>query len=107
MKLRSALAGTLCTILAAAGSASAATLTVCPRDCQFRELGPAVRAASPGDTVKVGAGTYRGGFSIEENLSLVGAGASRTVIEGGGPVITIGTWLGKREPTVSLAGVTV
>jgi hypothetical protein len=94
---------------AAVGSsqASAATLTVCPSGCAFSQIAPAIAAASPGDTIQVAAGTYDGGFAIDKTLQLVGAGAGSTIISGGGPVITIGTFGAASEPTVSISGVTI
>jgi hypothetical protein len=105
------LAVTVCALLAlasvSAGEASAATITVCPSGCAFSQIAPAIAAASRGDTIQVAAGTYRGGFSIDKTLSLVGAGAAATIIQGGGPVITIGRFLASTEPTVTISGVTV
>ena len=90
-----------------AGEAAAATLTVCRSGCAFTQIAPAVAAAGAGDTVSVAAGSYKGGFQITKDLSLVGAGANRTTITGGGPVITVGTFGAAGEPTVSISGVTV
>jgi hypothetical protein len=89
------------------GQASAATVRVCPSGCAFSQIAPAIAAASPGDTILVAAGTYNGGFTIDKNLSLSGAGAGATTITGGGPVITIGTFNAASEPTVSINGVTI
>jgi hypothetical protein len=58
-----------------AGAASAATLTVCPSGCQYSQIGPAVAAASNGDTIRVGPGTYQGGITIDVSVRLAGAGA--------------------------------
>jgi hypothetical protein len=85
-------------------------VTVCPSGCAFSQIAPAIQAASPGDTVKVAAGSYRGGFTIDKSVKLVGAGAAATIIQGGGPVspvITIGVPSASTEPTVSISGVTV
>jgi hypothetical protein len=89
------------------GAAEAATLKVCPSGCAFSQIAPAIAAASPGDTIQVAAGTYDGGFTIDKSLQLVGAGAGSTIIKGGGPVITIGTFDAASEPTVSISGVTI
>ncbi|MGO8723031.1 MAG: hypothetical protein ACLQRM_09895, partial [Acidimicrobiales bacterium] len=60
--------------------------------CAYTQIAPAIAAASNGDTISVGPGTYLGGFTIDENLTLNGAGAQRTIISGGGPVITVGSF---------------
>jgi hypothetical protein len=101
-----ALLATAATAIAAA-QASAATLTVCPSGCAFTQIAPAIAAAHSGDTISVAAGTYDGGFTIDKNLKLVGAGAASTIIKGGGPVITIGEAFAASEPTVSISGVKV
>lgn len=87
--------------------ASAATLTVCPSGCAYTQIAPAVAAASSGDTVSVAAGSYHGGFTIDQSLTLSGAGAQKTIISGGGPVITVGMSGAATEPTVAIRGVTV
>ena len=91
----------------AAGQASAATLDVCHSGCQYSELAPAVAAAHSGDTIRIGPGTYAGGVTIELSVNVVGAGAGSTIISGGGPVLTIGTFGASSEPTVSIDGVTI
>jgi hypothetical protein len=102
-------AGLLAVVAAAVGSgqASAATLTVCPIGCAFTQIGPAVAAAKNGDTISIAAGTYTGGFTVNVSVKLDGAGAGRTIISGGGPVITIGQIFAASEPTVSIDGVTI
>ena len=92
---------------AGAGAVSAATLTVCPSGCQYRQIGPAVAAASNGDTIKVGPGTYRGGITINASVRLAGAGAGSTIIRGGDHVLTIGAFGAPSEPVVSITGVTI
>src|SRR5579863_3498561 len=77
-----------CGSLTTAGAA-ASTLQVCPSGCTYSQIAPAVAAAQSGDTVTVAAGTYQGGFTIGVSLTLTGAGASQTIIKGGGPVVTI------------------
>ena len=86
---------------------SGQTLSVCPNGCVFKQIATAIAAAGPGDTIHVAAGTYTGGFTIDKSLRLVGAGADATIIAGGGPVITIGTFGAADEPIVSISGVTI
>jgi len=90
-----------------AGPASAATLEVCPSGCAYTQLAPALAAAHDGDTIKIGAGTYDGGVTVDVSVKLVGAGATSTIISGGGPVVTIGEFGASSEPTVSIDGVTI
>jgi len=92
---------------AGAGAVSAATLTVCPSGCQYRQIGPAVAAASNGDTIKIGPGTYQGGITIGVSVKLAGAGAGSTIIRGGDHVLTVGSFGASGEPTVSVSGVTL
>jgi hypothetical protein len=87
--------------------ADAATLTVCESGCAYRQIAPAIQAASPGDEILVGPGTYRGGFDIPTDLTLAGSGANRTTISGGGPVVTVGTAGASTEPTVQIRDVTI
>jgi hypothetical protein len=94
-------------LVVGAGRAAAATLNVCPSGCPFTQLEPALAAAKDGDTIKIAPGTYAGGVTIDVSVKLVGAGAGRTVISGGGPVLTIGTFGAQSEPTVSIDGVTI
>src|SRR5215475_8149493 len=56
----------------------------------FPTLAAALAAAHDGDTVQLGPGVYKGGVTIDASINLVGAGANRTIIKGGGPVVTIG-----------------
>jgi hypothetical protein len=75
--------------------------------CAFSELGPALEAARNGDTVHVAAGTYLGGVTIDASIKVQGAGAGKTIVQGGGPVLTIGVFGAKTEPTVVLEGLTI
>ena len=103
----SLLVGSAFVSMAVATSASAATLTVCHVGCAYTQIAPAIAAASNGDTISIGPGAYLGGFTIDENLTLNGAGAQRTIISGGGPVITVGSFTATLEPSVSITGVTI
>jgi hypothetical protein len=73
----------------------------------FSTIQAAVDAASPGDRIQVGPGTYAGGMTIDKSLELTGAGANATVIAGGGPVLTIGSFLGDNAITVGIDRVTI
>ena len=84
---------------------SAATLSVCQSGCTYTQVAPALAAAHNGDTIVIGPGTYAGGITIAESVNLVGSGPGRTVISGGGPVVTIGSTTS--TPTVTIAALTV
>jgi hypothetical protein len=88
-------------------SASAATVRVCPSGCAFTQIAPALAAANSGDTIAIAAGSYDGGFTVDKSVKLAGAGAGKTIISGGGPVMTIGQIFAASEPTVSINGVTI
>ena len=60
-----------------------------------------------GDTVTIGAGTYRGGVVVQASVADRGAGTEETIIRGGGPVITIGEYEADAQPTVTIEGVTI
>jgi hypothetical protein len=79
-------------VLVLSGTASAArTWTVCASGCNFTTIASAVAAASNGDTILVHSGTYAGGFLIDKDLRLIGAGFTNTRIVGGAPVLTVGS----------------
>jgi hypothetical protein len=67
----------------------------------------ALAVAGNGDTISIGPGTFAGGFTITKSVTVTGAGADKTVITGGGPVVTIGDATATTEPTVSISGVTI
>jgi len=90
----------------AGGSVASSTLCVGGPHC-FSTIQAAVNAAHDGDTIQIGPGTFAGGVTIATSVNLVGAGAGRTTIKGGGPVLTIGTFGAVTEPTVSIDGVTI
>jgi hypothetical protein len=106
---RIVLAVGLAVTLCAAGSPSgraATTLCVGGKPGCYATIQGAVDAAHDGDTIEIGVGTFRGGITILKDMTLVGAGAGATTIQGGGPVITIGEFKGP-QPTVSISRVTI
>lgn len=48
-----------------------------------------IQAAPTGAVVRVPAGTYAGSFQLKEGMCLVGAGADRTILDGGGNAFTV------------------
>jgi hypothetical protein len=88
-------------------TARAATICVGQAAGCHHTIRSALNAAHDGDRIAIRPGTYAGGVTITKSVRLVGAGAGATVISGGGPVVTVGTFLGATEPTVSIAGVTI
>lgn len=87
--------------------ASGATVCAGSRSTCFSTIQAALDAARPGDTIRVGPGTFAGGVTISKSVRLVGAGAKSTVIRGGGSVVTVGTFGAVVEPTVTISGVTI
>lgn len=62
------------------GNVKAATITVCPSGCDYTSIQAAVNAASSGNTISIGAGTYDEQVVVNKGLTLVGAGAT-TIIQ--------------------------
>jgi hypothetical protein len=79
--------------LALAGTAAAQarkTLTVCPTGppkCQFDTIQAALDAAEDGDRILIAPGSYDGGFTIADSVSLIGSGADQTTIRRGEPPV--------------------
>jgi hypothetical protein len=91
----------------AAQPARAATLCVGSGPGCYPSIQAAVNAAHDGDTITIGPGTFAGGVTITTSVQLRGAGSAATIIRGGGPVLTIGTFGASSEPTVSISSVTI
>jgi hypothetical protein len=89
------------------GAAYAGSVDVCAHGCRFQDIGSAISAANDGDSITIGRGVYAGGFIIDKSIRLTGNGASRTVIRGGGPTITIGVFDAATEPVVTIRAVTI
>jgi len=86
---------------------SASMLCVGSKPGCFATIQAALAASHDGDAITVEPGTYAGGVTITTSVQLLGAGAGRTLISGGGPVVTIGQQFAATEPTVSIRGVTI
>jgi hypothetical protein len=50
----------------------------------FATIQDAINGASPGDTISVAAGTYAGSININKDVTITGAGAASTLIQGPG-----------------------
>lgn len=87
MKPRAALLSLF--LAAASGPASARVWTVGPVGSDFPLIGPAVAAASDGDTIRVRRGVYREDLVLERTIALVGEGGPVLVGTGQGSVIEI------------------
>lgn len=96
-----------CAFAIGADVAGAATLCVGPQSGCFAQIQAAVDAANDGDTISVAAGTYAGGVTIDKSIRLQGAGAERTIIKGGGPVVTIFRATAPEGLSVALDSVTI
>jgi hypothetical protein len=70
-------------------------------------LSTVVGSARDGDAIRVGPGVFRGGITIDKSLTIIGAGEGRTVITGGGPVVTIAQGSNAKVPVVSISDLSV
>jgi hypothetical protein len=102
-----AFVGALGLVVLAPGPARGATLQVCPTGpptCPYGTIAGALDAAANGDTIKIAAGTYLGGFTIDKDVSLVGAGADQTAISGGGTVVRVSPGVTATIEKVAITG---
>ncbi len=70
-------------------------------------LQAALDAAQDGDTIRLARGSFAGGVTVTKSVALVGAGRRATVLRGGGPVLTIGTFGAATSPAVSIRDMTI
>ncbi len=94
----------LASVTGVSAPAAASAPTVCATKCPFSSIQEAVDSASPGSVIIVKAGTYHGGITIEKSLTLNGAGTGSTVIQGGNPVITVGSGVETRMTHLTITG---
>ena len=103
------LAGSIALAVPGTGAAAGTPNTLCVGGPHcYATIQAAVNAADSGATIRIGAGRFSGGITIDRNIHLVGVAGSATRITGGGPVVTIGS-TGTSRPSVwrtsrSLAG---
>mgnify|MGYP001816125369 CR=1 FL=1 len=69
-------------LLGGAGSALAATLTVCPSGCSHTTIQGAVSAAFPGDTIQILSSTHtEGDIFLTKDITVEGFGAALTIVQ--------------------------
>jgi hypothetical protein len=109
MRLRCVLAATLAVagICLTSSTASAAERCVGGKPGCYATLSAALTAARDGDTIVLGRGTFAGGVSITKSVQLVGVGRRATIINGGGPVVTVGSFQKVKQPTVTISDLTI
>lgn len=69
--------------------AEARTWIVGGPGADFPFIGPAIAAASAGDTIRVTAGVYREDLVVRKPLKIIGEGAARLIGTGAGTVVTL------------------
>jgi predicted outer membrane repeat protein len=84
------------------------TLDVCHQGCEYSSIQAAVDAANPGDTINVGEGTYTENLHIDKPLTIKGAGAGKTIVDGNqaGSVFAIGASSPNIDVTLSSITIT-
>lgn len=64
--------------------ANAATLDVCLAGCSYNNIQTAINAATAGDTISIGPGTYSVlQIIVNKPLTIIGSGQGQTIIDGG------------------------
>ena len=71
------------TARAASSPSAGASVTVCATGCTYTTIAHALTAAVGGEFIKVGAGSYAGGFVIHTPVTIQGANRTTTIISGG------------------------
>ena len=88
-------------------AATMASACVGSRPGCFPTIQAAVDAVDSVVPIQVDAGTYAGGITVRRSATILGAGAGKTIIRGGGPAIAIGTPGAENQSTVTISGVTI
>jgi len=102
-----ALTAIVLAIAPAASGASAANVRCVGAPPCFATIQQAVDAVHDGDVIRIEPGTFAGGVTIDKSVKVVGSGARKTIIKGGGPVLTIGEAFAPREPKVTISKVKI
>jgi fibronectin-binding autotransporter adhesin len=90
---------------AASSPTTGTSVTVCASGCTYTTISAALTAASSGEVIKVGAGTYAGGFVIRTPVTIQGANRGTTIIRGGAS--NNGTVVDVEANPVTISGVTI
>jgi hypothetical protein len=93
------------TARAASSQTAGPAVTVCASGCTYTTISAALTAASSGEVIKVGAGTYDGGFVIRTPVTIQGASRTTTIISGGAS--NNGTVVDVEATPVTISGVTI
>lgn len=62
---------------------------ICPSGCRYSSIQTAINASSPGTTLRIGPGTYYENITLRGRISLLGAGAGSTLIDGANNQATV------------------
>jgi hypothetical protein len=74
---------TCCAVGAACVNETCQRCDVCPSGCAFTTVQAAIDAADPGSAIRLCPGRYAGHVTVAKNLTLLGAGAERSFLDGG------------------------
>ena len=112
MHLMLAILGSVTPLLMPTTRALAADVHVCPVGCPHKSIQGAVNSAASGDVIHIGAGRYVENVKIiDKKLTLIGASAATTEVDGhsdvDGPVFTLGSGVAGEYHLIEITGLTV
>lgn len=83
------------------GNGACVTCDVCASGCLFDDVQEAIEAATPGDTIRICAGTWVPSTTIviDKNLTIVGAGAAYTTLDGNDAIRVLRNGVNGQFPT--------